>query len=449
MAQGALTPQPAPHVAVIGGGCAGLAAAARLAEAGIPITLFEAASQLGGRARGLSWKGLQLDNGQHILLGAYSETLALMRLVGIDFDQSLLRMPLQLCMHGEFELRAQHILPAPLHLLAGLLQARGLTWRERFSAIRFMIWLRRIGFRLDADEPLLQLLERSSQPVRVIKLLWEPLCLAALNTPVADASGQVFLNVLRDSFARSRSDSDLLLPRRDLGALLAEPIAAYVRSKGGDAQTSSTVRGIDKMSDGGYRLQMQDGRNIDFSHVVIATAPSIAATLLPPLPELMPSADLCRQLCYQPIYTVYLQYAPATRLPAPMIGLSTGYCQWLFDRGRLYGQDGLIAAVISAEGPHQALSQQALAAFVAAEISQAFPAFSAPLWHKVIAEKRATFACTPGLRRPEGQTPLHGLYLAGDYTASDYPATIEGAVRSGTQCANRIIAGLGRNPHHN
>ncbi len=449
MAQGALTPQPAPNVAVIGGGCAGLTATARLAEAGIPTTVFEAAPQLGGRARGLSWKGQRLDNGQHILLGAYSETLALMRLASLDFDQALLRMPLQLCMHGEFELRAQPSLPAPLHLLAGLLKARDLTWPERFAAIRFMIRLHLVGFKLETDEPLLPLLQRKSQSARMIRLLWEPLCLAALNTPVADASAQVFLNVLRDSFARSRSDSDLLLPRRDLGTLLAEPIAAYVRSKGGDVRTGSTVHAVTRMSDSGYRLQMQDGRNIDFSHVVIATAPAAAATLLPPLPELMPIADLCRQFRYQPIYTVYLQYAPATRLPAPMIGLGTGYSQWLFDRGRLYGQDGLIAAVISAEGPHQALTQQALAAAVAAELSQAFPAFSTPLWHKVIAEKRATFACTPALPRPAGQTPLPGLYLAGDYTAGDYPATIEGAVRNGTQCANRIIAELGRNPRHN
>lgn len=445
MAAGALTGRMTPQVTVIGGGCAGLAAAARLAEAGIPVTLFEAAPQLGGRARGLNWKGQRLDNGQHILLGAYSETLALLQLVGLDTEQALLRMPLQLCMHGEFELRAPPGLPAPLHLLAGLLTARGLDWRERLAAIHFMAGLQLAGFRLAADEPLRQLLQRRSQPARVIRLLWEPLCLAALNTLLDCASAQVFLNVLRDSFARSRADSDLLLPRRDLGALLAEPAAAYLHGHGGVLETGTTVRGIDSR-DGRYLLQLQDDRAFACDHVIVATTPSAAAALLASLPALDAVADLCRQLRHQPIYTVYLQYAASARLPLPMIGLAGGHGQWLFDRGLLYGQQGLMAVVVSAEGPHQAMTQQALADAVADELTQAFPGFGAPLWHKVIAEKRATFACTPQLARPPQQTPLPGLHLAGDYTAGDYPATIEGAVRSGRQCANRVISAV--TSHH-
>lgn len=439
MAAGPLTPSHMPQVAVIGGGCAGLAAAARLAEAGIPTTLLEAAPQLGGRARGLNWKGQRLDNGQHILLGAYDATLALMRLVGLDPEQGLLRLPLQLRMQGEFELRARSGLPAPLHLLAGLLSAHGLSWGERLAAIRFMAVSQLNGFRLaNDDEPLLQLLQRRGQPARVIRLLWEPLCLAALNTPVDCASAQVFLNVLRDSFARSRADSDLLLPRLDLGALLSEPVAAYLRSKGGTVETGVAVRGIEH-EDNGYRLQLQDGANLRCSRIIVAVAPTAAAALLAQLPALATEARQCRQLRHQPIYTVYLQYATTARLPMPMIGLADGHGQWLFDRGRLYGQDGLMAVVISTEGPHQAMRQQLLAASVAAELARAFPELGEPLWHKVIAEKRATFACTPNLTRPGQHTALPGLYLAGDYTAGDYPATIEGAVRSGVQCADHII----------
>ena len=439
MATGALTGRMPPQVAVIGGGCAGLAAAARLAEAGLPVTLFEAAPQLGGRARGLDWKGQRLDNGQHILLGAYSETLALLQLVGLEAEQALLRMPLQLCMHGEFELRAPPNLPAPLHLLAGLLTARGLDWRERLAAIRFMAGLQLAGFRLAMDEPLRQLLERKSQPTRVIRLLWEPLCLAALNTPLDCASAQVFLNVLRDSFARSRADSDLLLPRRDLGALLAEPVSAYLRRQGGMLETGTAINGIESRN-GGYLLRLQGDRTFACDHVIVATAPSAAVALLAPFPALDAVTRLCRQLRHQPIYTVYLQYAAGARLPLPMVGLADSHGQWLFDRGLLYGQEGLMAVVISAEGPHQAMTQQALANAVADELAQAFPGFGAPLWHKVIAEKRATFACTPQLARPSQQTSLPGLHLAGDYTAGDYPATIEGAIRSGRLCASRVIS---------
>jgi uncharacterized protein with NAD-binding domain and iron-sulfur cluster len=132
-----------------------------------------------------------------------------------------------------------------------------------------------------------------------------------------------------------------------------------------------------------------------------------------------------------------------------MIGLTRGHGQWVFDRGLLCGQDGLLAVVISAEGLHQQLSQQQLALAVAQELSTAFPQLGAPLWHKAIAEKRATFGCISGLQRPAQQTALPGLYLAGDYTAGPYPATIEGAIRSGSSCASAIIRNIAtRNPPH-
>jgi uncharacterized protein with NAD-binding domain and iron-sulfur cluster len=122
-----------------------------------------------------------------------------------------------------------------------------------------------------------------------------------------------------------------------------------------------------------------------------------------------------------------------------MIGLTGGHVQWVLDRGALDGQHGLLAAVISAEGRHQTITQEALATEAARELAQAFPDLPAPGWHKVIAEKRATFACRPNLLRPTQRTPLSNFYLAGDYTAGDYPATIEGAVRSGVKCAHLIL----------
>ena len=430
----------APRVAVIGGGCAGLAAAARLAQQGLGVTLYESSPNLGGRARGLNWKGQRLDNGQHILLGAYRDTLSLMQLAGVDGEQALLRLPLQLEMYSRFRLKACMHLPAPLHILAGLLTASGLSWRERFSAIRFMVWLKLIGFQLKHDLPLAELLTQRSQPGRVTRWLWEPLCLAALNTPLSTASAQVFLNVLRDSFAKAKSDSDMLLPRQDLSALLAEPLAAYIRSQAGKVRLNTAVNSIQSAAQG-FDVQTADGTE-RFSQVVIATSPFRAGALLTDLPAMAPARALSEALDYQPIYTVYLQYPAETRLDAPMLGFAEGYGQWVFDRGQLYGQHGLMAVVISAEGKHQALTQEQLAAAVSDEMAHHFPGLPAPEWHKVIAEKRATFACTQGLQRPASITPLKGLYLAGDYVAGDYPATIEGAVRSGLFCADHIIEHL-------
>ena len=427
------------NIAVIGGGCAGLAAATKLAEQGIAVTLFEASPQLGGRARGVDWKNLRLDNGQHILLGAYAETLRLMALAGVDQKQALLRLPLQITMQGHFELSTSNYLPAPLHILAGLLGAKGLSLSERLAALRLMVWMRLKGFKLVEDEPLASLLLRKRQSTRATKLLWEPLCLAALNTPLATASGQVFLNMLRDSFARTSADSDMLLPRYDLSALLAEPLAAYIAANGGNIKANNPVQKVQQAEDG-FLVECADGTTTHFDQVIIAVSPFRLADVVSDLPQMAAASALCAKFSYQPIYTVYLQYAAEVKLSQPMTGLADGFAQWVFDRGALCGQHGLLSVIVSAEGPHQKLTQEELAIAVTKELSAAFPHLPEPLWHKVIAEKRATFACTAGLQRPQQKTTLPGLYLAGDYTAGDYPATIEGAVRSGLQCANAIIA---------
>lgn len=425
------------QVAIIGGGCAGLAAAATLAQHGIPAAVFEASRQLGGRTRGLNWKGRRLDNGQHILIGAYSETLRLIRLAGVDLSSALLRLPLQLIQQGQFKLRASTRLPAPLHILAGILRAKGLSRRERLAALRFMAFLKLSGFRLAQDEPLGTFLARHKQPEHVTRWLWEPLCLAALNTPLAQASTQVFLNVLRDSFSRGKADSDLLLPRLDLSALLAEPLAEYVRRAGGEIHLGAPVTAI-RQAAAGFAVECA-GETRHFSQVIAAVSPFRLPELVAHLPHLEDAARICNAYTYQPIYTVYLQYPETARLPFPMIGLAGGHAQWVLDRGGLDGQSGLLAVVISAEGRHQLLTQDALAEEIMRELAQAFPELPPPLWHKVIAEKRATFACKPSLARPTQRTPLANFYLAGDYTAGDYPATIEGALRSGALCARHVV----------
>jgi squalene-associated FAD-dependent desaturase len=429
---------PTKHVAVIGGGCAGLAAATRLAEEGVAVTLFEASSSLGGRARGVQWKGYTLDNGQHILLGAYSETLRLLKLAGMAEDKTLLRLPLQLTTQHEFSLRALPCLPAPLHILAGLLTATGLLISERLAAMRFMAWLKLINFKLAQDETLQSLLTREAQPARLIKLLWEPLCLAALNTPLQIASAQVYLNVLRDSFSKSTSDSDMLLPRYDLSTLMAEPLAAYIKAKGGRVRINTPVSKV-LQSGSEFLVETDGGAQTHFSHVVAAVSPFRLTGLAGHLPGLAEAVNWCERFSYQPIYTIYLQYPQSVKLTSPMLGFAQGYGQWVFDRGQICDQHGSLAVVISAEGKHQELTQENLAQEVENELSRHFPQLPKPLWHKVIAEKRATFACIPNLQRPAQTTALPGLYLAGDYTAGDYPATIEGGVRSGIQCANYIL----------
>ena len=423
-------------IGIIGGGYAGMAAAAELASHNIPVTVFESARQLGGRARGVQYNGTQLDNGQHLLLGCYRETLRLIELVGGDVERDFLRLPLQLDLHGHFSLRAPR-LPAPFHLLVALLTAQGLNWGERIKAARFMLALRGMRFRLAQDMTVAELLKQYGQDADLSLKLWEPLCIAALNTPMQKASAQVLLNVLRDALNRKRADSDMLLPRIDFTTLFPHRAAAYVERHGGKVLLSCGAEALAPANEG-IVLTTAEGSHL-FSHVICAAPPTFAAKLLRPFPELARSIAAIDGMQHQPIYTVYLQYPPHVRLPHAMIGLHRRFSQWLFDKGQIAAQHGLLAAVISAEGAHQESSQETLAQQVIAELREEFGIAAAPEWFRVIAEKRATFCCTPDLQRPARLTALPRLLLAGDYTAGDYPATLEGATQSGLHCARLLL----------
>lgn len=368
------------NVAVIGGGLAGLAAASALSTKGINVSIFEAAPQLGGRARSVNWKGITLDNGQHILLGAYNETLKLMQKVGLNVEQLLLRQSLNLNIHPTLHLKSCSWLPAPMHLLMGLLCCKGLSFADRFRAILFFCHLKKNQFTLEQDIPLKQLLIQFKQSEGLIKLLWEPLCLAALNTPIEIASAQIYLNVLKDSFDQKKTDSDLLLPRVDLSQLLIQPIANDIQTQGGKINLGKNIEVIETAH---YGFIVN---HIQFSHVVLAVSASNAAKILQ---RSYSDINLVafKQLHYQPIYTVYLQYPNDVQLPDVMTGLTQSISQWVFDRGQLNGQSGLLAVIISAEGRHQQLTQEALAHEVIAELRRAFPFLPTPKWHKVIAEK--------------------------------------------------------------
>jgi squalene-associated FAD-dependent desaturase len=442
-------------VAVVGGGWAGCAAAVELARRGAKVTLFEAARSLGGRARAVDVHGRTLDNGQHILLGAYKQTLALMKRVGVDPSTALLRLPLQMRYpegSGGMDFLAPR-LPAPWHVIVALMRATGLAREDKLALGRFSTAAKWMGWRLDNDVSVATLLARFEQTPRLVRLMWHPLCLAALNTPPERASANVFLAVLRDSLGAKRAASDMLIPRLDLGALFPQAAGRYLAAKGGTLHLGAKVDFLDRAQHG-WELAAS-GPSLggawrgSFDAVVLATPPAQAGALLAPFPE---AAELTAQLdafAYEPIATCYLQYGADVRLPLPFCALLDApeagrFGQFAFDRGQLDAlQSGLLAVVVSAAGPAAALDQDSLAHAIAAQMGAAFPGLGleTPLWSRVITEKRATFACTPGLARPQNATPLPGLVLAGDYTASDYPATLESAVRSAQAAAAIILRG--------
>jgi predicted NAD/FAD-dependent oxidoreductase len=211
-----------------------------------------------------------------------------------------------------------------------------------------------------------------------------------------------------------------------------------VAARGGTVQTGCAVARVG-LSGAGFEVEAGSTRTFDA--LVCALPPFRVAQVAAGLPALAPALAAIAALRYEPIWSIYLQYDRTVRRPSPMFGLESGPGQWAFDRGALAGQHGLIGVVISANGPHEALDQDEVARRVHASLREHIPALGEPAWSRVIAEKRATFACTPGLARPAQITPVPGFYLAGDYTASDYPATLEAAVRSGVACARALLAG--------
>ncbi|SDH40716.1 hydroxysqualene dehydroxylase HpnE [Propionivibrio dicarboxylicus] len=436
-----LTPPPSTttgtaRIAVVGGGWAGLAAAIELATAGAGVTLFESARQLGGRARRVVINDLPLDNGQHILLGAYRETLRLMRTVGAAPETCLRRLPLSLTQPRDgFRLRLPR-LPAPWHLALGLAGARGCGLGEKLAAVRFMRVLEARAYRLDQDISVAELLDRHGQRGVLRRLMWEPLCLAALNTAPEIASAQVFANVLRDSLGGSAEATDLLLPTTDLGQVFPDAAARCLNARGAEIRLGTRVRAIEPP------LAI-DGE--PFAHIVIATAPRHAAQLLAGQAETAATAAMLSAYAHEPIGCAYLGYPDDITLPEPMLGLESSrherLGQWAFDRGTLGGPRGLVSFVLSAEGAWDRLDDDELCRALHGELEAALGHdLPSPRWHRVLRERRATFSCRPGLPRPTPQTALPGLWLAGDYVYADYPGTLEGAVRSGIAAARGILA---------
>lgn len=429
-------------VTIAGGGWAGLAAAIELCQHGIPVTLLEAGRQLGGRARCVAFDAERIDNGQHLMIGAYRETLRLLTLIHAPHPPPVVRRRLQLRLHTPAEefFLATPGLPAPLHLLAALLTTRGVGAHERRSALRFCAALSWRRFRLAQDISLAQLLAQHRQTSRLIECLWEPLCLATMNTPLNEASAQVFLAVLRDAFARRRADSDVLFAATDLGHFFPAAALEYIEQHGGRVILGERVNEL-RIADNAIEAVATAHQLHTVHHLVLATPAYATARLLAPHAPLHTIAHKLEQFNYEPICTLYLRYPAHVTLNTDMVGFTGTLIQWLIDRTHC-DQPGLMAAVISARGAHMDLSNEELTQRVRDEIAQRYPAWPAPYHSMVIREKRATFACRVGINdlRPANTTPVRGLWLAGDYTATGYPATLEGAVRSGVECARQILA---------
>lgn len=430
----------AKHILIVGGGWAGLSCAVELTRLGHAVQVFESARQLGGRARRVVMASTTVDNGQHLLLGAYHHTLRLLAFLGVP-ESSFLRQPLTLSLHDRrnqlVELKTGDW-PAPLHLLFGLLRAKGFSLMERWRALQLGTRLWRNKIILERDISVADLLQQEKQTESLIQCLWEPLCLASLNTPIAIASAQVFVRVLTDAFCQQQQDADILLPRVDLSALLPDRAVEYIEQHGGRIHLNHRVDQllIEKTHIVGIRCH---DINHAADHVVLALPPHACLPLIKPVIVLQNLNFHLNGFSYEPICTVYIQYPTTVSTDQPMEGLLDTTAQWVIDR-RITGQHGLMAVVISGPGSHLQLDHSQIANLICAELRHAFPHWPQPDDVQVICEKRATFSCRVDINRirPDNNTAIPNLWLAGDYTNTGYPATIEGAVQSGLRCAQYI-----------
>lgn len=432
-------------IAIIGAGWAGMAAAVTATEHGHTAIIFEAAHAIGGRARALkgtilNGQALTLDNGQHILIGAYTETLKLMQTVGVDPHSALLSQPMALLFPDGQGLQ----FPAwrtPLDALAGILGARGWSMADKATLLRVALGWQLKRFQCTPLETVATLCKNCSP--RVMAELIEPLCVSALNTPSARASAQVFLRVMQDALFGVQGGSRLLLPRLDLSELFPSAAARWVTQRGGHIRLGTRVNTVQPL---GAQWHIEGEV---FDAVIIATSSSESARMLTRCSIVAPEsiakkmqawADMAEQLLFEAITTVYA-WAPNATLPHPMLALRSHEAapdqmafpaQFVFDRGQLGGPPGLLAFVTSASsGEREALQAQIL------KQAQTQLGFTLRAIQTVV-EKRATFACTPGVQRPTSFI-APGLVACGDYVAGPYPATLEGAVRSGVSAAHSIF----------
>lgn len=416
------------RVSIIGGGWAGLSAAVAACEAGHQVTLYEASHTLGGRARSVSQTlgDTPLDNGQHILIGAYSATLSLMQRVGLSPDTLLWRKPLDLRFADQQGLSLPDW-PAPWNALLGIGRATGWSVLDKWQLLKACVMWQIHRFNCPAHWSVNDLNQHHHLSPRVINTLIEPLCLSALNTPMVHASARVFLRVLHDALLGERGSSDLLLPRVDLHQLLPNACQTWLTQQGAQVHL-------------GQRVSENDLATQPFmpspQHTLIMATPAWEAARLSA--QLNPAwSDQAQRMAHTAIATVYVRCTDAHfhGLPQPMMALRSNAdapAQFVFCRSRLMQQSGLLACVVSAcQSERSVLETQ-----VPQQLRMQLGLQQLEVVQNIV-EKRATFACTPQLQRPAARIAPH-VWACGDYVEGPYPATLEGAVRSGLQVVAQL-----------
>lgn len=452
---GARFPRTA-RVAVIGGGFAGMAASVRLIQLGVQVILLEQRRRLGGRAYSMpdADTGDIFDNGQHVFTGAYDAMLRLLQALGTEDLvqwQPELRLDL-LDVDGTSAALRCPSLPAPLHLLMGLLRLPGLNLRDRLSALRMGGALRhalRPGAAAELDTLTAGAwLRRNGQTPKLQRMLWDPLTVAIVNETPERASAWPLASALAESFLGTRARSRMGFPRMGLSKLFEPSMGRVLSENRGELRTSARVSALELTADHDTErvaaVRLADGERLQVDAVVLAVPHHAVARLLPEAwRRRAPFADLAR-LGNSPIVSVHLWLDRET-LQQPFVGLLGTAAQWVFHRRQLARdvQGHLLTVSYSAAHKEVDLPADILVQETMEDLRRVIPAVRPArlLKSRVIKERQATFSARPGTNslRPGPVTPIRSLLLAGDWTDTGLPATVESAVRSGFRAAENVL----------
>jgi squalene-associated FAD-dependent desaturase len=441
-----------PDAIVIGGGFAGLSAACALTRRGARVLVLDARPQLGGRATAFRDRhtGELVDNGQHVLFGCYRETLAFLASIGAS-DRVRTQPALELvCFDRDRRRSVLHCppLPAPAHLLAGVFAWNAIPWKERLGALRLAGPLLKARRQLRAshvvsvephDVTVQQWLDYHRQGSVLQEWLWHPLAVAALNQQPADAAADAFVRILAEMFAPDPTAAAVVLPLRPLHEMYAEPARTFITANRGEVRTSALARVIVREG----RIEGVEVRGeLMPASTVVAAVPwfglgALFGSATPPALEAI--LRTVAGMTPMPIVTVNLWYDRPV-MTEVFAGLPGRTMQWVFDKRLAFGESAShLSLVASGATAIVGEANDALAQLAAREVEASLPGARGqwPVRATVVREKQATFSLAPGQpARPGTRTPIDGLFLAGDWTDTGLPATIEGAVVSGNRAAS-------------
>ena len=441
-------PAAGKSVAVIGGGLAGLAAGSALADAGFKVSLFERRPYLGGRASSYELPGTAevVDNCQHVLLGCCTNLIDFYRRLAIDdkirwFDELNFIEP-----GGKKSVIRPGLLPAPFHNSLSFMRAKFLHVAAKDEIVRALMRLTGEPPQ-DSHENFLQWLERRGQTEQAIERFWKPVLVSALNEDLARISVRYAAQVFRESFLKCAAAGRLGIPKVPLSELYGVA-GEYIRDRGGQVVLRSGVEVIRSSKAAAEVGILAGGKEMKFDFVVSAVTFEALPRVLPDAPELAELRGKLAKFETSPITGIHLWFdGEITDLEHAVLLDRT--IQWMFHKSKLIaaraeaGGASYIELVVSSSKALVEKSRQEILDLALRELKEFFPATSEAKLVKatVIKEVNATYSALPGADsyRPPARTTWPRFFLAGDWTATGWPATMEGAVRSGYRAAEEIV----------